>query len=183
MYVLSLVVLEVVAERFRLVNLLRLLWLVVAPIGVCSSAWAQVEQEVPEPPKPVEAEESLSIEDILSAEVKEDDYRKTERCINTRKIRKLDVLSDRIGVFEMRDDKLFLMTLKHRCLGMRRNATYNLEQRRTASFCKGDDIRFIDPAGLMLRNWGPPCDVPGFEEVTEGQVQLLKEGIKSGRIK
>lgn len=121
-----------------------------------------------------------TLEEILAYEASEIDYRTTRRCLESRRIRDYDVLSDRFILVQMRDIKTkYLIQLDRKCAGMTKGATLRFDSRRGSSLrvCTNDSVR-----ANMATDWGPPCRLPGFEPVNDVQLEQLKRGLVSERV-
>lgn len=121
-----------------------------------------------------------TLEEILAYEASERDYQTTRRCLESRRIRDYDVLSDRFILVQMRDIKTkYLIQLDRKCAGMTKGATLRFDSRRGSSLrvCTNDSVR-----ANMATDWGPPCRLPGFEPVNEVQLEQLKRGLVSERV-
>lgn len=121
-----------------------------------------------------------TLEDILAYEASEIDYRTTRRCLESRRIRDYDVLSDRFILVQMRDiETKYLIQLDRKCAGMTKGVTLRFDSRRGSSLrvCTNDSVR-----ANMATDWGPPCRLPGFEPVNDVQLEQLKRGLVSERV-
>lgn len=121
-----------------------------------------------------------TLEEILSYEATEFDYKTTVNCLESRRIRNYDVLSDRFIVVQMRDkDTKYLIQLNNKCPAMTQGATLRFESRRSSSarVCAHDTVR-----ANMATDWGPPCRLPGFEPVNDVQLEQLTRGIVTDRV-
>ena len=121
-----------------------------------------------------------TLEDILAYEASEYDYKTTRRCVESRRVRDYDVLSDRFILVQMRDlDTKYLIQLDRKCAGMTKGATLRFDSRRGSSLrvCTNDSVR-----ANMATDWGPPCRLPGFEPINEVQLEQLTRGLVSERV-
>ncbi len=126
---------------------------------------------------PVVAEEinpPLDVETILNTPSEKTEYVDEHRCIQSRLIRKIEVLDDRHVVFQLARDRYFLVQFDHRCPAMRPTSTIAYES-NGSRVCALDRIR-------PLNGWGGgiPCQIPGFQEINEDQMSLLRDTL-SGR--
>lgn len=117
------------------------------------------------------------VEALLNKASDPESYAETERCISTREIRNTEILDQQHLVFELTGNRLYLVQFQYTCPGLRRGASIIYESRNNR-LCRLDQIRAFEP-GPAIPN--PPCSVPGFMPVEEGQVALLKESLKSKR--
>lgn len=121
-----------------------------------------------------------SLEEILSYEATEFDYKTTVNCLESRRIRNYDVLSARFILVQMRDkDTKYLIQLANKCPAMTQGATLRFDSRRgsSARVCANDSVR-----ATMATDWGPPCRLPGFEPVNDVQLEQLTRGIVTDRV-
>ena len=126
-----------------------------------------------------ESEEELSVEEILTREPDADDYQLEDRCVQTTRIRRTEVLDDKHIALNMGRDEYYIIQFDRRCIGLRRNSPVIFEPTVSTRLCVHDNIR---PSydGFGGGGWRPgsPCRVPGFEKVTKEQVVMLKEELK-----
>lgn len=118
------------------------------------------------------------IERLLTETSDPEEYAQTERCLSTRSIRETEVLDDRHIVFEMRPEKYYVVQFRHSCHRLNPRSTLVYETRDNR-LCRLDQIRAGNTPGYG--DLGPPCSIPGFIEVTEQQVVLLRETLKVRR--
>ncbi len=121
-----------------------------------------------------------SLQEILDYEATQDDYSRTERCIDSRRIREYDVLSQRFILIQMRDkSEKYLVQLKRKCVGLAQGVTLRFDTRRgnLGQMCINDYVR-----ADMSAEWGPPCRLPGFEPVNDVQLEQLIRGLKTQRV-
>ncbi|MCE2437419.1 MAG: hypothetical protein J4F97_05345, partial [Pseudomonadales bacterium] len=114
-------------------------------------------------------------------EEEEVDYPETENCINIKRMRSHEVLSDRFVVIHMAGGKRYLIQFEHSCAGLRPRSLIAFN-RRGLRLCKNDELRaeLSSSGGNTL--WSGPCRIPGFEPVTEHQIDLLKSGLMTERV-
>jgi hypothetical protein len=126
-----------------------------------------------------EAEESTSpsVEEILTREPTAEDYEQQERCIQTRRIRRTEVLDDKHIALDMGRDEFYIIQFEHRCHGLRRNTAVIYETTISNRLCAMDTVRGTYGSGIGAMP-GPRCSVPGFQKVTKEQVVALKETLK-----
>ena len=128
-----------------------------------------------------DADETFSsLQEILDYEATQDDYSRTERCIDSRRIREYDVLSQRFILIQMRDkSEKYLVQLKRKCVGLAQGVTLRFDTRRgnLGQMCINDYVR-----ADMSAEWGPPCRLPGFEPVNDVQLEQLIRGLKTQRV-
>ena len=123
-------------------------------------------------------EDSPSVEEILTREPDADDYESQERCVQTGRIRRTEVLDDRHIVLHMGRDDFYVIQFKNPCPGLRRNDPVIFEPSVSSRLCKMDAIRgtYTTAPGSMTP--GPRCSVPGFNKVSKEQVVMLKDSLK-----
>lgn len=131
--------------------------------------------------KPNRNETSFAtLDEILAYEANEYDYKTTKQCVESRRVRDYDVLSDRFILVQMRDvDTKYLIQLDRKCVGMTRGATLRFDSRRGSSLrvCTNDSVR-----ANMATDWGPSCRLPGFEPINDVQLEQLQRGLVSERV-
>lgn len=124
------------------------------------------------------AQEALTVEEILQRDPSAEDYGESPRCIDSNRIRHIDVLDDKHVVFEMPRDQFFLAQFERRCPGLRRNKMVMTEP-KGSRLCRLDTIRALEEWGLGNYQPGIPCRIPGFQSVTKEQVMQLKDALKA----
>ena len=125
------------------------------------------------------AGETLDVEEILKEPAAADEYADSPRCIHTARIRDTQVLDGQHIVFHVRGDKYYLVRLDFACPRLRRGSgiMYESSGRR---LCALNWVRAISGLGGSS-DFGPPCRIPGFQEITREQVVLLKDQLKNTR--
>lgn len=85
----------------------------------------------------------------------------TQMCVNTSRIRRSEVLDDYTILFHMRNGRIFVNRLPHRCfgLGFERGFGYSLS---TSLLCDVDIIQVIEPSGM-----GAHCGLGEFERLVK----------------
>ncbi len=126
-----------------------------------------------------------TVASILSEPLDASEYVETRRCLSN--YRHIEILDDRMLVFEGSGKKLWLNELPIRCPGLRRNSTLAL--RTDSSFgrlCKMDSVAVVDWFGYpWFRRWpwhwanGPRCTLGEFQPVSITQVQAIKQAISN----
>ncbi len=119
-----------------------------------------------------------SVEEILTREPDAEDYTAQERCIQTRRIRRTEVLDEKHIALHMGRDEYYLIQFDHRCPGLRPKQAVIFETSMSNRLCSLDGIRSTYNTGLGGFSTGPRCSVPGFQQVTKEQVVLLKDTLK-----
>lgn len=127
---------------------------------------------------PTDGAAAPSVEDILTREPDAEDYAEEERCIQTRRIRRTEVLDEKHIVLHMGRDEYYMIQFDHRCPGLRPKQAVIFENSMSNRLCSLDGIRGTYNNGLGGYSTGPRCSVPGFQPVTKEQVVLLKDTLK-----
>lgn len=126
-------------------------------------------------------EEPLDVEEILSAEPETEDYAKSMRCLQVRRIRSATALDDRHIVFSVSRSEQYLVQLARRCPGIRRNDTLVYETTGGMSVCRNDSVRGTFGFGPGSRQLGPRCRITEFQQITTEQLDLLRETLKAAK--
>ena len=117
-----------------------------------------------------------SLAEILSHEATETDYPTTRNCLDSRRIREYEILSERFVVVYMsnKQDK-YVIQFDRKCGGMTTNSTLRFDTRRgsTMRICANDTIR-----PTIANEWGHGCRIPGFEPVNDVQLEQLTRGVQ-----
>jgi uncharacterized protein DUF6491 len=140
----------------------------------CSSAGVDRQQQTAE-------EKALSVEEILNRDATQDDYVKSPRCINTTRIRDMQVIDEQHIVLRVAREEYYLVRFDRRCPGLRRGRPVIYEPGTGTQLCVLDGIRATYDSGLGGISAGMRCSIPGFESVTKEQVALLKETLQPKR--
>ena len=122
----------------------------------------------------------LSVEEILQRDPEASDYGEAPRCLNTRRIRRTQVLDEQHVLIEVGRDEYYLVQFKHRCPMLRRGEPVIYEPTGNR-LCEMDALRGVLDQGLGDLRPGPRCNIPAFQSMTEAQVAQLKEALKSNR--
>lgn len=128
-----------------------------------------------------EVEEGLTLDEILSGKPDSSDYRSTKSCIDRRRVDSYDAINDRLIAFKMRNGDRYLVLLRTECHGLGAGRKLRIDTHGTLRICRGDTVRAFTN-DFNRDAWGPPCLIPGFEPVTQHQLDQLEVGIKSGRV-
>ena len=121
----------------------------------------------------------LSVEEILTTTADPESYGDAPRCIATRRIRSSTVLNDRHVAFRVSTSKYYLVQFRNRCPMLERNATISYET-RSDRLCTLDSIRGLIGLGATAR-FGPPCQIPGFQEISREQLVALQQQLTDDR--
>ena len=144
-----------------------------AILGLCTGS--VLAEKAPALPAEVEA--------LLSEPSAASDYVEEERCLSIHRIREVDALDDRHVVFRMSRKALYLVQLPHRCPSLRRNDPVAYETLNGMSVCTHDAIRGTYRYGAGDTRLGPPCAIPGFQEITVEQLAALRQALRQGKPK
>ncbi len=103
----------------------------------------------------------------------ETDVEESQRCINSRTIRRTNVVDDSNIVFQMRGSKTYLNTLLKPCKGLsdERRFTYGSY---TRSLCEFDQIRILKDSSFGAYE-GRACKLGRFRPLTQDDVAYLFE--------
>lgn len=148
--------------------LLAVLWL--TPL-------AQAAEPAAENAQP-NAQASPTVEEILTREPEAADYAEQERCVQTRRIRRTEVLDDSHIVLHMGRDEYYVIQFERRCPGLRPKEAVIFETTMANRLCSMDSIRPTYNMGTGGMTPGPRCGVPGFQRVTKEQVVMLKDTLQ-----
>ena len=118
------------------------------------------------------------VEAILSTPAAPSDYAAEERCLPVRRIREVKALDDRHVTFRVGRNDLYLVQFKHRCPSLRRNDPVAYESLNGISLCRQDVIRGLTRFGMNEGRLGPPCSIPGFQQITEEQLTMLQVALR-----
>ena len=124
------------------------------------------------------AEAPPEVEAILSTPAEPSDYAAEERCVPIRNIREVKALDDRHVTFRVGRNDLYLVQFKHRCPSLRRNDPVAYESLNGISLCRQDFIRGFTRFGMGEGRLGPPCSIPGFQQISEEQLAMLRAALR-----
>jgi|GEM_PF-2418042 len=147
---------------------------VIVSLAGCNSAGVDRQQQSAE-------EKALSVEEILTRDPTQDDYVKSPRCINTTRIRDMQVIDEQHIVLRVAREEYYLVRFDRRCPGLRRGRPVIYEPGSGTQLCVLDAIRATYDSGLGGISPGMRCSIPGFESVTKEQVALLKDTLQAKR--
>lgn len=153
---------------------------------VCLAATIVIAAEVDSnTPKTAASDEAvdLSVEEILRRDPEQKDYSKAPRCLQTRRIRSVDVIDDRHVAFRISRKEYYLVQFDHRCPGLRRGKPIIYEPGGSGRLCVLDGIRATYDNGLGGLQPGMRCSINGFQSVSKEQLVLLKDALKVERRK
>lgn len=111
-----------------------------------------------------------SIHDLAIASESDELEDLTRRCLPLFRVRKMEALTEYHVLVTLKDRSKFLVQF-NRCPGLRERATlsYNSNGSR---LCALDGIRPITGLGAS-QSVGPSCQIPGFEPVSDEQVEYV----------
>lgn len=130
------------------------------------------------------------IASILSEPLDPEIYGKTKRCLADQEYRNFRVLDDRRLLFEGRRDKLWLNTLRMRCLDLRHHSVLVVRSFSARRMCDMDTFQASDWFDWpWYRQWpwrwwstwgmGMNCTLGKFQPVTGSQVAEIEAVLKS----
>ena len=140
----------------------------------CSSAGLEEQRQAA-------AEKALSVEEILNRDPTQSDYVDSPRCINTTRIRDMEVIDEQHIVLRVARADYYLIRFDRRCPGLRRGRPVIYEPGSGSQLCVLDGIRATYDTGLGGISPGMRCSIPSFESVTKEQVSLLKDTLQVKR--
>lgn len=140
----------------------------------CASVEAEREEQ-----RAQEAAKKESIQDILSQPLANEDYSEEERCLSTYTYRNVDVLDDQHVLFKGTGGRLWLNTLRQRCVGLRSQDSLRFELRDNR-LCDMDRFQSVDTFGFMSRT-SANCTLGKFTPVTAEQVQAIEAAVRESR--
>lgn len=155
----------------------RTLWLgVLVGVAGCAGAGPTPEQQATQAAKQEAKHEA--IQDILTQPLAVEEYTSDERCLSTREYRNVDVLDDQHVVFKGSGDKLWLNTLRNRCVGLRRDNMLRFRMRDNR-VCDLDHFDAID--SFMWGSSSGTCTLGKFTPITPEQVEAIELAVKEAR--
>ncbi|MYD44834.1 MAG: hypothetical protein F4W92_00555 [Gammaproteobacteria bacterium] len=113
------------------------------------------------------------------------DYSDDTRCIETRRMRHYQVLSERFVAFEMRQsDEFYLIQFEQKCPGLQKNGslTFVMQNQRSGRLCVNDDILPLDSLLGSQSSSYASCRIPSLEKITKVQLLQLERGLTSKRV-
>jgi hypothetical protein len=123
------------------------------------------------------AETSPSVDDVLSGKTNDGEYTSTKRCLRSDSIVRARPLNDRYIVFETGRTERWLAKLTQPCPQLRPDAKLMYETRNDL-ICEWDDVRVMFDNGLAAPTLGPRCQLPSFQQITQQQVDALRQALK-----
>lgn len=147
---------------------------IVLLLAGCAAAEAEREEQQAQ-----EAAKKETIQDILSQPLADEDYSEDERCLSTYTYRSVDVLDDQHVLFKGSGDRLWLNTLRQRCVGLRSQDSLRFEL-RDHRLCDMDRFQSVDTFGFMSRT-SATCTLGKFMPVTAEQVEAIEAAVRESR--
>ncbi len=132
--------------------------------AVCLTVTAMITPSTAEEAEDTEEVPGPSPFDILLGE--------SERCINTVRIDRTEVIDDRTVVFYLNGGDIYVNRLPHRCPGLRSRQAF-MYKTTTSTLCSIDTIRVLDSFGGGLRP-GIGCGLGEFHPVSPGTIDQMK---------
>lgn len=155
------------------VSLVALLAPAVLLAGCAASEAEQQEQRARE------AAKQESIQDILNQPLADEDYSDEERCLSTHTYRSVEVLDDQHVLFKGSGGRVWLNTLRQRCVGLRSDDALRFDLRDNR-VCDMDSFQSVDFAGFGTRT-SASCTLGKFAAVTTEQVEAIKAAVQESR--
>lgn len=113
------------------------------------------------------------------------EYSDDTRCVETRRMRHYQVLSQRFIAFEMRQsDEFYLIQFEQKCPGLQKNGslTFFMQSQQAGRLCVNDDIVPLDSHLGSQAVSHARCRIPSVEKITEVQLLQLERGLTSKRV-
>ncbi len=147
------------------------LWVLLLLVGMVMPAYAAENAQ--------DDEAELSVEELLSRDPQASDYVDSPRCLNSHKIRSVDVLDAKHVVFRTGRNEYYLVQFQHRCPGLRKGNPV-LYETRSNRLCVMDTLR--GSYGFLREiEPGPPCFIPSFQSISNESLLALKDALKAAR--
>ena len=119
------------------------------------------------------------METILNTTSEKSAYIDERRCIQSARIREVEVLDDRHLIFRMSRDQYYLVQFDRRCPTMNRYSTIAYES-SGSRVCALDSIHPINGFAGVGGSFMISCQIPGFQAIDPAQLSLLRDTL-SGR--
>jgi hypothetical protein len=149
-----------------------LLLLFAALLSACASdpaKTAETQQEVAE-----------EIESILTQPLGQDEYAEGESCISTHQYDSVEVLDNQHVVFKGRGQRLWLNTLRNKCVGLRTHDVLKFEL-RGSRICNLDSFVAIDTTMHFGYETSANCALGDFAPITQEQIALIEAAVEKKR--
>lgn len=128
----------------------------------------------------INEEDELSLTDVLNRKPYPKDYANKINCVIADDVRQYDVLSSRFIVLEVRRiDEEVVIQFDAICVGLKPNSRLGFQMRNSSGrLCKDDHINvYSQDVFNTTGGTSGSCRIPGFEKVSEVQLDQLKRGI------
>lgn len=125
-------------------------------------------------------EDELSLTDVLNTKPYPKDYANKMNCVIADDVREYTVLSSRFVVVEVRRiDEEVVIQFDKICAGLKPNSRLGFQMRTSnGRLCKDDQITvFSHDVFNATGGTSGSCRIPGFQKVSEVQLDQLKRGI------
>ena len=123
-------------------------------------------------------EMEADIDDILSYELDPAEHGEPRTCLNESDIRGYEALGDRHILFRGRQGRLWVNSLRARCLGLNRDGIFVFEPNAGRRYCDMDRFSVVDRVGGMRAAAAPNCTLGEFKPVTEDQVEEIRNRLE-----
>jgi hypothetical protein len=140
----------------------------------CAGSGPSPEQEA------AQAAAQETIEQILAAPLESEDYAKGERCISTMQYNSMEVLDDRHVLFKGAGDRIWLNTLRTRCIGLRRDSTPMIRLRDT-QLCDMDTFQGVENVFGGWSRTSATCSLGTFTPITPEQADGIRAALREAR--
>ena len=121
---------------------------------------------------------NADIEEILSLTLESEDFGEPDRCITESQYRNFKPLGDRYILFEGSRDRLWINTLRGRCIDYRDGDILITRPFSARRLCDGDRFEVAEWFDLPRRTGrlptGPTCAFGTFQPVSQGQVDEIE---------
>ncbi len=115
----------------------------------------------------------LSVHGVSPASDEVTEVKEGVRCINSRAIRRTDVVDDSNIIFHMHGTKIYLNTFPRACRGLSRDGRFTYVT-YTRSLCELDRVNVLQDSGLGAIE-GRACKLGRFRLVTEKDIAHMFE--------
>ena len=117
-----------------------------------------------------------TVEEILSAAPKPEDYSESVTCLLRDTYQQVEVLDREHLLFKGRRGKHWLNRLRRACIGLRRSDTLAFDMRDNR-LCNLDSFSSMGSFGRGLERTSARCSLGKFETISPEQAELLKESL------
>ncbi|MDJ0909559.1 MAG: hypothetical protein QNI99_10210 [Woeseiaceae bacterium] len=121
---------------------------------------------------------NADIDEILSLTLESEDFGEPERCITESQYRNFELLGDRYMLFEGSRDRLWINTLRGRCVEHTSADVLITRPFSARRLCDGDRFEVTDwfdlPRSVGRLPSGPTCSFGKFQPVSQGQVDEIE---------